>query len=189
MASRTSTAPQEPPNPKAKVAKESKRRGDSAEDLLLEIENTMGQSWLPEIYRDRILKLLTRSYVFPAPAKRKTNPEIQHTLLGIELKVGQQRMLCPDLATARYLAIFARAGCEAVAIPYDITMISHLADELESSWHRMLLLADNAAEGRSEAFATRVRSLLVGKVRKAIVRAGAGTKVPEFKQSTKQGRR
>jgi hypothetical protein len=189
MASRTSTAPSVPPNSKGKVAKESKRRGDSAEDLLLEIENTMGQSWLPEIYRDRILKLRTRSYVFPAPAKRKTNPEIQHTLLGIELKAGQQRMLCPDLATARYLAIFARAGCEAVAIPYDITMISHLADELESSWHRMLLLADRVTAGRSEAFTARVRSRLVGKVRDEIARAGAGTRIPEFKQSTKQERR
>lgn len=98
-------------------------------------------------------------------------------------------MLCPDLATARYLAVFARAGCAAVAIPYDITKISHLADELESSWHRMLLLIDSVANGRSEAFATRVRSLLIGKVRDAIAQAGAGTRIPEFKQSTKQGRR
>jgi hypothetical protein len=152
----------------------------------------MGKSWMPEIYRDQILKLRTRSYIFPSPAKPKTKsatPEIQHTLLGIELKVGQQRMLCPDLATARYLSVFARVGCAAVAIPYDITKISHLADELESSWHRMLLLADRVAEGRSEAFTARVRRLLVGKVRDAIARAGAGTRIPEFKQSTKQGRR
>ena len=187
MVSRTPTLPT-----KAKPAKDSKLPGRSAENLLLEIEKAMAESWLPEIYRDRILRLRTRSYIFPSPAKHKTKPatlEIQHTLLGIELKVGQQRMLCPDLATARYLLVFARVGCEAVAIPYDITEISHLADELESSWHRMLLLADNAAEGRSEAFATRVRSLLVGKVRDEIARAGAGTRIPEFKQSTRQGRR
>lgn len=188
MVSRTPTTPPAPAATRAKIAKHSKPRGKSAEDLVLEIENAMGESWLPEIYRDRILKLRTRSYVFPARAKRKTTPEIQHTLLGIELKVGQQRMLCPDLATARYLAVFARAGCEAVAIPYDITKISHLADELESSWHRMLLLAGSVAEDRSEAFVTRVRRLLVGKVRHEIARAGAGTRIPEFKQSTKQGR-
>ena len=164
----------------------------SAEELFLQIKTTMGDSWLPRIYRDRILTLRTRSYVFPAMARRRSKqllPEVQHTLLGIELKVGHTRMLCPDLSTARYLAIFARAGCAAVAIPYDITRISHLADELESSWHRMLLLADSLAGARSEAFATRIRSLLIGKVRDEISDAGAGTRIPEFKQSTKQGRR
>src|SRR5882672_219738 len=186
MVSRTPTTP---PATKAKIAKHSKPRGNSAEDLVLEIENVMGESWLPELYRDRIMKLRTCSYVFPAPAKPKTTPEIQHTLLGIELKVGHQRMLCPDLATARYLAVFARAGCEAVAIPYDITTISRLADELESSWHRMLLLAESLAGDRSEAFATRLRGLLVGKVRDEIAAAGAGARIPEFKQSTKERER
>jgi hypothetical protein len=98
-------------------------------------------------------------------------------------------MLCPDLATARYLAVFARAGCAAIAIPYDITRISRLADELESSWHRMLLLADKLTANRGDAFGTRVRGLLIGKVRAEIDRAGAGTRIPEFHQSTKQGRR
>src|SRR6267143_1717461 len=178
------------PNRKTKMASDSKRQ--SADELLSEIENTMGEAWLAAIYRDRILSLRTRSYVFPLPAKPRTKPttiEIQHTLLGIELKVGHQRMLCPDLATARYLAVFARAGCEAVAIPYDITTISHLADELESSWHRMLLLAESLAGDRSEAFATRLRGLLVGKVRDEIAAAGAGTRIPEFKQSTKERER
>ena len=158
----------------------------------MEIENKMGESWLPGIYRDRILELRTRSYVFPPPAKQRAKaptPEIQHTLLGIELKVGRQRMLCPDLATARYLAVFARAGCAAVAIPYDITKISHLADELESSWQRMLLLAGSLAGDRSKAFAARVRRLLIGRVRDAIAVAGAGTRIPEFKQSTKERER
>jgi hypothetical protein len=191
MVSRTPIDPPVPPTPKAKRAGISIARARSAEEVVVEIESTMGESWLPIIYRDRILKLRTRSYAFPVAVKPKgkhSPPVIQHTLLGIELKVGRQRMLCPDLATARYLAVFARAGCGAVAIPYDITRISHLADELESSWHRMLLLSDSVAEGRGESFATRVRSLLIGKVRDAITRAGAGTRIPEFKQSTKLGR-
>ena len=177
---------------KSKKVKTSQRRERSADNLLIEIENAMGESWLPRIYRERILNLRTRSYVFAVAAKQRakeSTPEIQHTLLGIELKVGHKRMLCPDLATARYLAIFARTGCAAVAIPYDITRISQLADELESSWHRMLLLADSVSRNRSEAFAIRVRSLLIGKVRDAISEAGAGTRIPEFKQSTRQGRR
>jgi len=160
----------------------------SADDILREIEYTMGDSWLPLIYSQRILKLRTRSYEFPSLA-RNSAPEIQHTLLGIELKAGRKRMLCPDLATARYLAVFARAGCKAIAIPYDITKISHLADALESSWHRMLLVADNLTSNRNAVFVTRVRTMLIGKVRDAIATAGAGTRIPEFRQSTRQGLR
>ncbi len=192
MVSRPIIDPPRGPAMKSKKVKTSQRRERSADNLLIEIENAMGESWLPRIYRERILNLRTRSYVFAVAAKlraKESTPEIQHTLLGIELKVGHKRMLCPDLATARYLAIFARTGCAAVAIPYDITRISQLADELESSWHRMLLLADSVSRNRSEAFAIRVRSLLIGKVRDAISEAGAGTRIPEFKQSTRQGRR
>src|SRR5712692_5693841 len=121
----------------------------------------------------------TRSYEFPPLAKGSTI-EIHHTLLGIELKAGRRRMLCPDLATARYLAVFARINCQQVAIPYDITKISHVADELESSWHRMLLLAGQSSVGKSGGFRTRLRNQLSGKVREEIMAAGAGKRVPEF---------
>src|SRR5260370_22614723 len=127
----------------------------SAANFLKQIVDELGESWLSRIYRERILNMRTRSYAFPSMA-RNAAPEIQHTLLGIELKVGRRRMLCPDLATARYLAVFARAGCQTFAIPYDITKISHLADELESSWHRMFLLADSLTSDRSVAFRTRL---------------------------------
>jgi hypothetical protein len=96
---------------------------------------------------------------------------IQHTLLGIELKVGRQRLLCPDLATARYLSVFARAGCPEVAIPYDITKISHLADELESSWYRMLLLIDQYAQKQTDQFAARLRRLLFANIRNELQEA------------------
>jgi hypothetical protein len=152
---------------------------------LTEIEDRLGDSWLPRVYRERILKNRTRSYQFP-PLAKGAAPQIHHTLLGIELKVGRRRLLCPDLATARYLAVFARIGCKAVAIPYDITRISRLADEFESSWHRMLLLADGVAGDHTSAFRARIRTLLIGKVRDEIAAAGAGASVPEFKQSTRQ---
>jgi hypothetical protein len=87
------------------------------------------------------------------------------------------------------LSVFARIACPSVAIPYDITEISHLADELESSWHRMMLLAGSLTTKRTLAFATRVRAMLVGKVREEVAAAGAGTRIPEFKQSTKHVRR
>lgn len=153
--------------------------------LIAQIETGLSDAWLPRIYRDRILKMRTRAYRFPQLSKR-TQPEIHHTLLGIELKVGKQRLLCPDLPTARYLSVFARLRSPAVAIPYDITTISQVADELESSWHRMLLLADKVTSGLDPALRTRVRQQLIDKVRAEIAEAGAGTRIPAFKQSTKQ---
>src|SRR6185312_15791945 len=101
-------------------------------------------------------KTRTRAYAFEQ-IKPRARIEIQHTLLGVELKIGSRRLLCPDLATARYLSVFARAGCAHVAVPYDITKISQLADELESSWHRMLLLANHHAAAESEALKNRIQ--------------------------------
>lgn len=157
----------------------------SANDLASDVETAMGDSWLPRIYRERILKMRTRAYEFPALPKNAA-PQIHHTLLGTELKVGRQRMLCPDLATARYLSVFARIRCKGVAIPYDITKISQVADELESSWHRMFLLAENHTRDRPQTFRARLRRLLVGRARNEIAAAGAGPHAPEFARSTKQ---
>jgi len=160
----------------------------TAEDYAELVKAQLKESWLPHIYRERILKTRTRSYHF-AELKKNTRVEIQHTLLGVELKVGNRRLVCPDLATARYLSVFARAGCPDVAVPYDITKISHLANELESSWYRMLLLADHHASDRSQTFKTRIRGLVIATLQAEISEAGAGAAVPEFKQSTKQGTR
>lgn len=157
----------------------------TAEEYAGQVKTELSDAWLPLIYRQRILKMRTRSYSFGA-LTRKPSVEIQHTLLGVELKVGQRRLLCPDLATARYLSVFARAGCEEVAIPYDITRVTLLADELESSWHRMLLLADHKATQRSDSFRARIHGLLIAKLRAEIAAAGGGAPAPEFKQSTKQ---
>jgi hypothetical protein len=149
------------------------------------IQEQLGESWLPRIYRERILKLRTRSYHFES-AKPAARVEIQHTLLGVELKVGRRRLLCPDLATARYLSVFARLGSQDVAVPYDITKISHLADELESSWYRMFLLVEQETRTESTRFRARLRGLLIAKIRAEIEEAGPGTRVPEFRQTTKQ---
>jgi hypothetical protein len=156
-----------------------------AEKYAQDIQEQLGETWLPRIYRERILQLRTRSYHFET-AKKSPHVVIQHTLLGVELKVGRRRLLCPDLATARYLSVFARLGVQDVAVPYDITKISRLADELESSWYRMLLLVDGQARAESARFRGRLRGLLLAKIRKEIVEAGAGTRIPEFRQSTKQ---
>jgi hypothetical protein len=82
--------------------------------------------------------------------------------------------------------VFARLGCQDVALPYDITKISQLADELESSWYRMLLLADQDSKAKSTRFRARLRGLLLAKIHAEILEAGAGTRIPEFRQHTKQ---
>jgi len=156
-----------------------------ASEHLDQIKTALNDSWLPQVYVERVLKSRTRAYEFPKlPQNAKV--EIQHTLLGIELKAGRRRMLCPDLATARYLSVFARIGCQRVAVPYDITRISLIADALESSWHRMLLVSDEITSGRDHAFRARVQRQIIAKVRDEITEAGAGPRVPQFKQSTKQ---
>ncbi|HXF40751.1 MAG TPA: hypothetical protein VN687_13620 [Blastocatellia bacterium] len=160
-------------------------RAIKAEDLAAEVSRQLGAMSISAIYRDKIRSQRTRQYELRAPAKSVT-VDVLHTLLGIELKIGNRRLLCPDLATARYLSVFVRVGCQTIAIPYDITQISRIADELESSWHRMVLLIDHLAEGRSERLRSKVQRKLIEETRAAISQMGAGSKFPEFNQSTRQ---
>jgi hypothetical protein len=118
--------------------------------------------------------------------ERENPAEILFTLLGIELKVGKLRMACPDLATARYLSVFARIGCREIAIPYDITRISVLADELEVAWQKMLLTHDQTVGNTSPSAFGRSRAALVRRVREELAVIGAGAKMPEFRTTTRQ---
>ncbi len=113
-------------------------------DIATDIREKLSAEWLPEIYRGKVRTQRTRAHRLEV-AERENRAIIQHTLLGVELKVANQRFSCPDLSTARYLQIFARIGRQAVAVPYDITKISTLADELESAWQKILLLLEKAA--------------------------------------------
>ena len=137
----------------------------------------LGELWIPEIYREKVRVLRTRSMQLNVP-ERENAPEIMHTLLGIELKVGRVRMATPDLATARYLCVFARLGCREVAVPYDISKISGVADLLETGWQRMNLMLHGTT--------TRTRNLAIKTVRAEIDEIGAGDLMPEFNTNTKQ---
>jgi len=156
-----------------------------AEDIAAEVTQQLGDLSITAIYRDKIRSQRTRQYELRGPEK-KSSVEVLHTLLGIELKVGNRRLLCPDLATARYLSVFARLGCDVIAVPYDITQISWIADELESGWHRMMLLIDHLTDGRSERLRAMVRRRLIGQARATIESLGAGSRFPEFNQPTRQ---
>jgi hypothetical protein len=162
-------------------------RPASLQSCAEEVREKLGDSWLPHLYSQHILPLRTRSHHLEI-AEKTSAVEVQHTLLGVEMKIGRRRMLCPDYSTARYLAVFARMGCKDVAVPYDITQISRLADELESAWQRMLLLTEHVAGERVPAFRARVRAQLVKEIRDAIREAGAGAAIPQFNQNTKQRR-
>jgi hypothetical protein len=162
-------------------------RTATAAQAALGIRESLSESWLPHIYRTRILSLRTRSHHLNL-AEKENAVEVQHTLLGVEMKINRRRALCPDFSTARYLAAFARIGCRDVAVPYDITQIPRLADELESAWQRMLLLIEHVAAERTTAFRARVRALLVKEIREEIREAGAGAAIPQFNQNTKQRR-
>jgi len=156
-------------------------------DIAADIREKLSAEWLPEIYRAKVRTQRTRAHRLEI-AEKENRALIQHTLLGVELKVGNQRFSCPDLSTARYLQIFARLGCREFAVPYDITKISTLADELESAWQKILLLIESAAIDKIASVKGRMRSGLIKEIRREIDEIGAGSLMPEFKQSTKQRR-
>src|ERR1044072_8635299 len=156
-----------------------------AEDIVAEIERQMGTASIASVYEKKILSQRTRQYELKAGGKL-SQVEILHTLLGIELKISNRRLLCPDLATARYLSVFARLGCDLIAVPYDISQISRLADEMESSWHRTMLLIEHFTVDRSGRLRAVVRRRLRDEERKLIAQLGAGSKFPQFNQKTRQ---
>jgi hypothetical protein len=148
-------------------------------DPALEIREKLAGEWIPAIYRDKVRSQRTRSYRMEIPEK-ENRAEIQHTLLGVELKVGKIRLACPDLSTARFLTVFSRIGCRDVALPYDITKIPALADELESAWQKTLLHLGEAAGAKSPQVRGKMRSGLIRLIRNEISEIGAGEMMPRF---------
>ena len=148
--------------------------------LIGEVRSELGDRWIADVYQDKVRSQRTRSFHLDIP-EHENAPEILHTLLGIELKVGRRRFACPDLATARYLRVFARLGVREIAVPYDITRISVIADELETAWQKMLLLLKEQDPGSGRA-----RSALVRKLRDEIALIGPGEMMPDFDRPTRQ---
>jgi hypothetical protein len=154
-------------------------------DLAAEIRSEMGDEWLPSIYHEKIRSGRTRSISLEIP-ERENAASIEYTLLGIELQIGKRRFGCPDLASARYMRVFARIGCRDFALPYDITQISGFADELETSWQRTELLVNqitSAASTRSRALA---RSRVIRDIRDQLREIGPGELMPVFDRETRQ---
>ncbi|MGB7201744.1 MAG: hypothetical protein WBD16_05695 [Pyrinomonadaceae bacterium] len=140
------------------------------------IKAELGDDWVPRIYQDRVRSDRTRAYTLEVGV-RENRAEIQYTLLGIELKVGRRRFSCPELATARYLRVFARIGVSKFAIPYDISQISAIADEFETGWHRSLLMLEKRGGSRTS---------LIRAMRDEITAIGPGEPMPLFDRETRQ---
>lgn len=170
------------PEAKASELKKSSPIELAAAEILVQL----GEQQLAVIYAERVRTQRTRSFALNANG---ADVEIQHTLLGIELKIGRKRLSCPDWATARYLAVFARLGVAEIAVPYDITQISRLADELESGWFRMQALAEHASQGQTARWHSQLMKVFLSQQRAAVEAAGAGPVAPEFIQNTKQRRK
>jgi hypothetical protein len=151
-----------------------------------EIREKLAGEWIPSVYRDKVRSQRTRSYRMEIPEK-ENRAEVQHTLLGVELKVGKIRLACPDLSTARFLLVFARIGCRDVALPYDITKIPALADELESAWQKTLLYFDESAAAKAPQVRGKMRSGLVRRIRDEISEIGAGEMMPSFDRPARPG--
>ena len=149
------------------------------------IRAQLAGDWIPAIYQAKVRTQRTRSFHLNIGAK-ESDPEILHTLLGVELKVGNQRFACPELPTARYIRVFARIGCSDFAIPYDISTISLIADELDTAWHRTLLLLGKEVQGMQPISVGRIRSSLIRQIRNEIREIGAGELMPSFDRETKQ---
>jgi hypothetical protein len=145
------------------------------------VRDELSADWLPNIYEQKVRSGRTRACKIEVP-RRENRALIQHTLLGIELKVGRRRFSCPDLATARYMRVFARIGCREFAVPYDITRVPAIADELETAWQRALLILENLETSAS------ARASLIKEIRAEIERIGPGDLMPLFDRETKQRR-
>lgn len=154
-------------------------------DLAAEIRASMGGDWIPQIYEEKVRSGRTRSLSIEVP-QRENAAFIEYTLLGIELKIGKRRFSCPDLATARYMRVFARIGCSEFAVPYDITRISIIADEMETSWQRTLLLVDGLSRDKTRRSQSLARSKTVRAILEQLKEIGPGERMPSFDRQTRQ---
>jgi hypothetical protein len=144
--------------------------------LVDEIKAEIGDDWLPCVYEKRVRSGRTRAHDLEV-RPRENLATIQYTLLGIELKVGRRRFACPDLATARYLRVFARIGVRKFAIPYDVSQISTIADHLETGWQHALLLLEKKDGSRTS---------LIRVMRNEITAIGPGEPMPSFDRETRR---
>ena len=90
-----------------------------------------------ESYCKSIQHLKTRKILLPG---RKCSPKIVESFLGYEILIGRKRLTCPDMATARYLKIFAEIGMKEILVPYDPTKTAEFLPGLEKKLDQIKVL-------------------------------------------------
>lgn len=120
---------------------------------------------LARTYRERVLRSRTRVVSLLG---RKCRPQLLHTFLGFELKMGRKRITCPDMATARYLGLFAELGMPRIHIPYDPTETGRLLDEFERPLQKIkaYLLEEKAEKKQRQRKTRRIYASIREKLRK-----------------------
>ena len=93
------------------------------------------------------------------------NPRIINTLLGFELQIRDRRFTCPDMATARFLRIFAKIGVSEVMVPLDPTLTADILPEIEKNWNEFSRICRELESGERKALARRLHDRLKAKVR------------------------
>ena len=151
------------------------KEGQAPRISIPQLREMLDSDWPAEIYRSEVLSGRTRSFVFTGLARPRV-VEIVHTLLGIELRMGRRRVNVPDLATARYLSIFAGLGVASVAVPYDITRISHIADRLERACQQLLQLVDDMTRTAAPGTARSVRRRVLRALRTELTELAGGAR-------------
>ncbi len=84
------------------------------------------------------------------------------------------------------MRIFARTGVADFAMPYDITKISVIADELETAWQRLLLVVKSSTADLSEQGRSRTLNQVIKSIRGEIVEIGPGEAMPQFDRETRR---
>ncbi len=174
-----------PPGAGSQATPTPSRSGGQTARALGAVAASLGNQTVARLYREQVRNTRTRSYQLGAPRKL-ARVEVLDTLLGIELKIGRRRLLCPDRATARFLAVFARLGVDEVAVPYDITQVARLSGVFELAMEQMLATLESATAGMNTRMKSRIRNVFIGGQRDEINQAGAGPAIPVFDQSTRQ---
>ncbi len=108
-----------------------------------------------QIYHEDVLVHRSRDLTLLG---RKCDAQILYTFLGFELKMGNTRLSCPDMSTARYLKVFAEIGIKQVKLPYDPSRVQLLVTGLEHSLDRIkeLLLERDLDSPRHAAALRRI---------------------------------
>jgi hypothetical protein len=105
---------------------------------------------LRRIYEEEVLSGRTREVRLLG---RKCQARMLHTFLGLEVKLENRRITCPDMTTARYVKLFGEMGIPRIRIPYDPTKTARLLPDLEGAVQTILeeLQADEPEQGMAAA--------------------------------------